>query len=669
MARDNRRVRLEGFTPTEDERRIEEFTPTELGQDFGEEEATEKATFLEKYGPDIIRYGSTIGGGLAFGPVGAAGGALLGETTARGLRTLQDMNLKESLQMQGGLSEDQKDEIDLIDQKVDDTLEAGKAAGAEYLGERWLGPLLAKGWRGGKALFSIGGRPIRRAMLPPLDEMSPDTKAVKGIVNKLGGSLLPDQLDADGFRKWLMGAMRNALFTTKRLTYFDKWNEDIISKGIMKHVDDKFSVLDERQYGEFLTNLMIGLKHKRFKGGELGFVNNLRRELYDISRETIAELSIKFDSRDLLSFYKSNRKRQEVSSVFGKIHDLLPKKKTAEDWYNIPVEDAIEIKRRLNKYLRGRDSPEKGVAEHLVRALKPQIDDALSQSNEALSAYKTAESFYGASADRLENKLMKQLYQRMKDNPSTIVSSFKGKGNIDRYLVLQEAFLGGKLPKGIDVTQLPTKLQRGTSLGEEAFEAAVRKPLQHNWFKLGTNNRGTLVGQKLETLFGIHKAGYTNHLFGKEAREELMNLATALKIVQKAPTSATVWIQLVQGGLFVAAASGGLATESKKEFYGSAAVILFSPVILSRILTSPMKVRTLVKAIREGADSSAYVKAMRMALTLNAQEKIDIPNLDSPDSANFYTEPFVKEPVDTLKERVPSYSGSPFDALKGAKFQ
>ena len=280
--------------------------------------------------------------------------------------------------------------------------------------------------------------------------------------------------------------------------------------------------------------------------------------------------------------------------------------------------------------------------------MTPGLEEALLDNAAGKAALDLADSFLGESADRLENDIVKTIYDQLVSAPDALFQYTTSSGGIgsghlvggkfglSRFKALQEAF----------------ESPRYSTLGTEAFEKAVVKPSQVAYFRKATDPLGRIQGKKLESLFRVNSE-YTETLYGKESAKAIQELGVALNLSQNVPQSNSVVMQLVQGGMMVkglqAAASvgaigGGAKYGGREGALGGAAVsgaVLFiSPVVLTKLLTKPATIRAITKGIQAGPKTAAFQRAVATIAAINAAERTELADIQKLGSraVDFYSQ-------------------------------
>ena len=554
---------------------------------------------------------------------------------------------------------------------MEDLEEAAKVAGGDLL----LGPLLEGA---GKRIINMPLNTFRKLYTPAARAITPEGKITQEVLESLGSTATASMRTAgEGGQAQFEDILRAGFFSASSWQNLDKMNQKLVLDALGTYQDKLAATLPPEEWGERLITMLLNTadEYKRgVPGGELGFIKGVRNTIYTAFRNLTDEAGDRWQKEgvdSMLEFLEANSKRPEYKELMGhigyhlsetvkrlpddvekdilsrppKLQKLMREQLAAQepDLGTMAPADVELLRRILNKIPNDPQADEslKAAANKVLKDyVRPGLDDAIAGNPAARKALDFADGFYGDTADRLENDIMKQVYKNLKKAPDAVFQYF-GKGG--------ELNLGSIGPGAMGLSTLNaleaafTTGGKYTTLTREMFEESVLKPMQTAYFRKGVTE-GTLDGAKLLKLFQEDNA-FADKLFGEAQAKAIRELATALRVTQNIPKSGSMIMQLTQGGAVVAGAGamvGAMAGGNSTVTSGTAAsagLIFISPVMFTKLLTNPKALKTLTKAALDGPQSAAWFRALSTMAAINAGERAELARLTniSERAAAFYS--------------------------------
>jgi len=257
---------------------------------------------------------------------------------------------------------------------------------------------------------------------------------------------------------------------------------------------------------------------------------------------------------------------------------------------SIGFKEAQELRSRLISKVDefsviNKNAPAIGKAKKLIGLVDSEIEKGL--PSDALDAWRDANQFYRESMDQFQPIMIRKL---MKYAEETGV----GSESIGRALFKPGNLTMIKKAKG---ALSPDEWEKAQSFYiQRAFkEASDLKTGELNGTKLMNNLFNKASGMGDETL---------REIFAPEQLKAIRDMGTTLKLIQEHNPDKTgrMLIQLAQGGA-LATLGGGAVFDTSDSVKGSAAAILFGPMIVSRMLVNPSITRWLTKGLQMSPES------------------------------------------------------------------
>lgn len=527
-----------------------------------------------------------------------------------------------------------------------------------------------------KGYDKIGGRMIRWAenktaglgkkLFLPRESMVPEeAKIAQAVVGEFGSSLAIPQFYPPGSSSFMAEVVEGAVGGGLARERLDLRNAQGVMKLIYNEIAHRQAAMEPSAFGDGLVNSIIGTRGSRT--GDWGLFYQIKDKLYSDAEALMQKHNLNTNVYPWLKHVKSRLNNDEIRKIFDGLDiwdqealkrgykELRPLlSKGTNTW--IPLEQAIQIKRKLNKaYSKSRDESVKNVLKDLNGRLSQEIDRHLSSYPDVAAALRTADTFWGEGMKRLNSDFLKSLTKVAQQRPDAVADWFFRRGGLTRLKEVERTFLESGSELGL------------SKLTPELFEESFLKPLRFRYLQGALDQRGRFVGSALEDMFGPKNAEVTNYLFGEDIRKRLFDLGTTLKWVESGRKSANVAIKLIQGGYIVrlglVAAAGahsyGEGGFDVKRFTKEGAVVFLSPIALSKVILNPKFLRLLTDGIKAGPGTVEFEKAMTKLAATKISERVEYNKMKElgKDVVDFFSQP---------KGRLPTVQGMP-DAEFGVK--
>jgi len=574
--------------------------------------------------------------------------------------------------------------MDFMKRKARHLGQATVSGGLSYGGDRFLLPWANKVV--GKLKQFVYGRPFLPGKLGRSDVMGgtqPDVREGQALLGTFDPqpfgireastpfSLPLDQLNTG--RKNLSSTIgtfaRSSFGGGARMRKIDLRNEEVLSDFVRSFINANHATTP-KQFGQSLAVLFNQDSLAVEKG-----TSHLFQEFRDLAYGKGVNVNIKDSFKYLIDNFQSADARDVFAKVAASNPDFLDKLgigeqvmfKTADEAAQIikmlpsaranavfenmpeeiPVEAAYDLYRMLNRKFFGKkiSGSQKRIAGEFKKRLDNAMKDGMSaitldptvaldpksaqeaaqRGKAAYTKFREANDFASKNYERTEKRIIEELFKKIGDEkPSAVLGMLSGSGGIDRLGALKKFFKTSEALTSVD------------------YEKAVQQPLRHWLLSMSVDKKtGVVSGAKLRKLLDTAEARngpeFTNEIFGADVTKSARTAASTLELTQSADESNIV-MKIIQAGALMSAASGimyGMGQPIERIALGGFGV-LFTPWAFSRVISNPRLMRTITDGFAKGTGSSAFQRAVLVAITQNRKSIKEMAGL-SPEAQQFYS--------------------------------
>ena len=597
-----------------------------------------------------VRYAPPVVAGLAtMNPLVAAGAGGIGEYAARKLEDRFE----------------DKEYADLADYAWEEMKDLGIAAGtaaADYSGARWLGPIFtrSKNWimgRGAAKALPTDIGEARKITQQALKDSTP--KRFQRIDSALERkNITPESLSLDQLgmsEKKFAGigaAYREAFFSRGMAAKADKMKLDQLTAPIQEFFSQLQKTNNATEFGTLVRSMLKG---------EVDLVKLNRNALYAEVKDRMAGQNIGVNLEQLRGFINQGKKdfRGDIKEIFEKKLLAISELDLDQSWGNLPFKQVWAAKQELNAfYKKGQRGPAKKFHDYIVNPM----EDALKTDREALRMFQEAESYLGATKDRLQNKLITGVANTLQETPTIVLKNMKEGARTDTLLAWKKIFK----ESGTGVPGRP-KATPGT-LTMAQYDKTVLQPLQHSVLNEAADEFGMLDGKKLVKVFkdlSSNEDPFLQELFGN-TKDNLLNFAIAIRTMGEVPTGA-VAIKLMQGGQLMMLGSAALnqitgnpvvSGATGATLAGASLLLYAAPIAIQKVMMNKTLLKKLTNGLQSGPKSAAFHRAVAILTTHSITSRFDYRNMSEARKAFFTSlEPklsnFEEQPIPPLSPLTP----------------
>jgi len=549
--------------------------------------------------------------GLRYGPAVAAGATGVGAPAMATILGLSEVAAEELDELLNG--RDYKDFNEFMSQKLDNVTQGVASATLSTMGDKWVVPFVAKGTKHikdfAKKVAASAGRP---ALIPK--KIAPEMQVAQRFLRDLSPAKgKPFSLSLDQVNRGTQNIIENVgswarsgMFAQKRMRDFDLRNIRAVDGLLERYLNSIKNQMTPKDFGDNLYGILTN---------EINFVGGVRKGLYDAVDNIVEGTGLRTNISTLQDLFNKRGFEAPATEIRNLLGGLLPKKGN-----DIPLEWAVEIKKRLNALSKGNIEPAiKNMLNEAHKAIKPNILKTLDQIPAAKDAYILAESYAGATAERLRNKVMGAMGKKLKDFPSAILNTFRTATPVkmDRLIALENLFTKGDFPG----------VKGASGLTKEMFEESVLQPIRHSVLSTAFNKETqSFSGKKLANALDRLEPDFAKKVFGKDIKI-LRDAATTLKAIESQVSGEKVIVKLMQAGVIGAAGTAVLSGQPITSIGAGGVALFLIPNAFSRILTQPRLTQLLTSGIAKGPGSVAFERMVTMVAAQNAAANMDLQKM------------------------------------------
>jgi hypothetical protein len=603
--------------------------------------------------------GGAIGapGGLLTGAAGAGVGATIGEMGKaefeRSRRGIPTQTGKAASDLQEGQPADAL-------QEAYNLLAAHGDTGVWEAGSQILGSPVGAGIG---RLVRRGARPIaRKALLPKTAPPGP-VQAAQDVLSREGRSLTAGQLNAHekNFTYFLEGVASGSAFGG-RLKNLYRENFNIVQDRYKNFVGQVSNTMEPSEWGK-----LVGAAYNE----ELSLVKIFRDHYHQTAREGLTRLSNSVDMPavdigpfiDWCADEAGKKGRPDALRVVSAVNDFLglkslsdfkPGGDIAQATYLIQQElqgaprklspiQAADLLQRLNSLYDNKNT--QGASTYAADLVRDSLVPVLKQAEKAdpkfagvADNYINANKFHRVTAQRLQDGILPDMMNTLKEKPTALSSFVHGGGApYDSLIALKRTYLSEKelAPRVHPRTGQHLAPQGAAGKAPlRKYESDILQPLRYDIAQKAYVTQGvephfsgdalmsklTSLGMHLDPQKGLQPGEYLTEVFTdavtrKNYFPEVLEFANALKGAATTGSGDTVFVKFAQAGVGVQAMSGQTAPGFKTRV----AALFIGPIALSKILSDPVLLSNTAKAIKEGPKSTVWHRTISTIARLQAK--------------------------------------------------
>uniref|UniRef100_A0A6M3IKM9 Uncharacterized protein n=1 Tax=viral metagenome TaxID=1070528 RepID=A0A6M3IKM9_9ZZZZ len=397
------------------------------------------------------------------------------------------------------------------------------------------------------------------------------------ITNKLKNKIKPVFLPSEATESRTLDVLQNisegSIFGGGKISEFNLKRESVMEDW----ADDIIKLFGEKTNPDEMGEMFVQLTEKNnkvFKAAANTLYNNVEELAGDATVKTgtlkkFAE-SIQETTGRLAGIESTNAGDDLVQAVID-----LPDEVTFAE----AKELRSRLLSRINEFnVLNKKAPAIGKAKTFIKQIDSEIEKGLGP--EALKAWREANGFYKDGQELFNNVMIRRLLKHAEDT------------GMGPELIGKHIFK----PGGITTIR---KIK--DTMSSEQWKKMQSFYVQ-DLFKKSLDGEGIISGKKLLNNMFYKPTGMgeqtLKEIFNPTQLKEIKLFGTALDIAQKKQGEGLgkMWIQLSQGTA-IAGIGAGVAFD-QDIITGSSAVILFGPIVLSKMMLNPMAVKWLTKGIK-----------------------------------------------------------------------
>lgn len=505
--------------------------------------------------------------------------------------------------------------------------EAGLAAGASFVGDKVLAPVV--NFLGNKVM-NAGARVLNRILVPKdfytAKEYIP-ARNLYDTLKQLGSAPTPGTVVDTDFANFIEGATRGALWGKKAVMDLDKKNMQLITQSTMDYIDSHARLafdpnpFDQNGLLKELAKSRFGQIAEGVLTGKLNMARIVNAKNYEAFRQSIAGQGLEVEAGEvfkLLKQHEGNPFMQDVSGAIGQWLKPIQQevmgldgKPVMVDTTRITAENAYEALRELNSFFTGKKG-EKWAANQIKQTLDPEFKSTLSTAPDALESYTHAQKTFSRMSENLDNKLINGLRKKFDESPSAALQVIDGSTGkkFDTLLAIKKAY---------------QTTSEGTATGSlAAYNRNIIEPLRYHTLQQSMNpETGELVGKELVNRLDKMGREYGEEVFGgPEGLQALYNLGYASQRILEgqAMGGRSMYVKLAQGGVLASSAFRDWGDVSKGAKI-SAIGLFIGPAVLARhVVGNPKLTQAVIDGMTESVGSPRFNRAAAQFIMLGGKD-------------------------------------------------
>lgn len=455
----------------------------------------------------------------------------------------------------------------------------------------------------------------------------------------------------EGFIKLLEGFARSSF----RGGPYIRQKEEKAVDEMLRFADNLFAEnmtrMSDQEFGVFLKDMLSR------KGEQNLFVSGYASGLYSVFDDVvetypgfadgsaIRQLFVETGDDPAIRAAYGGLAKPTINETTGEARRLLPPLDQPDTWRNMSLKRLHEIVKRVNQvYPAQKDTAIRSTLLDVKRAAEAEIKKHLQNIDPKLvHQYETAAGFWRTMKKYMDGEagevpMRKKLIEawvrnNLIKNPDKAARTLANPENVEllRKLRARAGF--------VSTTEALEAAERGAvkdtvPLMKRYWEEGILKPARFQLFKQMVDENGRITSTGLRKVVRTLRdnEGFGNILFSnrKELVEQLDKIATATKLLESNFGDASIWLQLVQGGMLTKAAMSVANPYNIRQTVrdvGGAVIINIFPKTAAKIFSNPRRVSTLLNGIQYGPRTEQYARAIMMVTALNDETQEELRKL------------------------------------------
>ena len=457
--------------------------------------------------------------------------------------------------------------------------------------------------QGGAELAGVGGNAvIGKAIAPFAKKVIPGALEANVELMKRGAGLTPAQMTNSRLLDTLEGISENALIGSGKISDLKRLSQPAAMSKFVEDVSNEFSEgatkLTPEEAGTLLLDTISG-KKQAFKAQ----ANQFYKVVDDLTKGQVVNQQVSKDVQgkildaagkpvisqvsesipkevggvrvDLSQLKKFAEQRNVVAAARNKIGsteagDTLLNKALGLD-NEISWQQAADLRSAfLDEFDSMEFTRDKGasIAKQFMKITDKAMESAATKLKpEALTAWRAANEFYKNGQEQFNSKIIKGLSKTLKEKPELLVSSIFKPNASKQIRIVKDA------------------------VGQDAFNK-IRSSYLEKIMTDATNTDGVLMGKSFLNKFNGLGDSALKEVFDSGEISLIRNMGNAAALSQnKTGGGGSMLVQLTQYGALANFAGGS-------HFKGTSAALVFTPAMLSQMLTNKKATYWLTKGLK-----------------------------------------------------------------------